>query len=447
MTDKFTAIIIDDSEKTVELIATAFEDLEEFQVLGYATNGQDALDAIKSLKPDLITLDINMPIINGIELLKTIKENNITVKTIVISGVLDPDTLKELMDIKPDYYIEKPFQGADLRGKVKKLFNIDKDSQDQVPEELRGDWRNPDGSYSVSFEPNDNDFISNREKRKFRPVKVFGQVRRGRIPVKETSTTVINRKDMVYKKDNTQEQALQSTKEDDKKAIPLYQENTEEKKERIDEVKDDSFEPVVKNTYIPSPAPETVEEEPNTIEFNVLNELEDKDIEKQETDTEESSPIKEDFHAEDSIEFILDDQESKTEPEEVPVSDFEEKFDKYVDALRQEKEAQEDFDKSHEVSGTATTTSLFHAPINVSLEKEPIEINPDEEVSDLAISVKPPRVDLHDFNHAEIPEKHYNEAPTISDEKEIITPTETLVDKVSNKVQDLVDKLQGWLKK
>lgn len=447
MTDKFTAIIIDDSEKTVELIAKAFEDLEEFQVLGYATNGQDALDAIKSLKPDLITLDINMPIINGIELLKTIKVNNITVKTIVISGVLAPDTLKELMDIKPDYYIEKPFQGADLRGKIKKLFNIDKDLQDQVPEELRGDWRNPDGSYFVSFEPNDNDFISNREKRKFRPVKVFGQVRRGRIPVKETSTTVINRKDMVYKKDNTQEQTPQTTKEDDKKISPIYKENLEEKTDKIDEVGNNSCEPLEENTYIPSPAVATVKDEPKEIEFNMLNDLEDKDIETQKIDIEESRPIKADSQTEDSIEFILDDQESKPEPEEVPASDFEEKFDKYVDALRQEKEAQEDFDRSHEVSGISTTTSLFHAPINVSLEKEPIEINPDEEGSNLAISVKPPRVDLHDFNHAEIPEKHYNEAPTISDEKEIIKPTETLVDKVSNKVQDLVDKLQGWLKK
>src|SRR5215469_17351102 len=59
------------------LLAELCEELEEqFEIVGTATNGQDAVDAVLRLDPDVIVLDISMPILNGLEASKLIHERH-----------------------------------------------------------------------------------------------------------------------------------------------------------------------------------------------------------------------------------------------------------------------------------------------------------------------------------------------------------------------------------
>ncbi len=69
---KKKALVVDDSAFMRKLIADFLNDHPEIEVVGTARNGQDALDKLTTLKPDVITLDVEMPVMDGLEALKEI---------------------------------------------------------------------------------------------------------------------------------------------------------------------------------------------------------------------------------------------------------------------------------------------------------------------------------------------------------------------------------------
>ncbi|WP_457571374.1 protein-glutamate methylesterase/protein-glutamine glutaminase [Desulfovulcanus sp.] len=82
---KLRILVVDDSifyRKIVTDVLSRFPDVE---VVGTASNGQIALTKIKTLKPDLITLDVEMPVLDGLEVLKVIKKEGLDVGVIMVS--------------------------------------------------------------------------------------------------------------------------------------------------------------------------------------------------------------------------------------------------------------------------------------------------------------------------------------------------------------------------
>lgn len=69
-------LVVDDSAFMRKLIQDFFSENGRFQVVGTARNGQDAIKKIAELKPDVVTMDIEMPILNGLEALKIIMKQN-----------------------------------------------------------------------------------------------------------------------------------------------------------------------------------------------------------------------------------------------------------------------------------------------------------------------------------------------------------------------------------
>ncbi|HHC24874.1 MAG TPA: response regulator [Desulfobacterales bacterium] len=72
MEDPIKLLIVDDSRLMRQVIGKIFESGNNVQVIGEAANGKEALGMIPSLKPDVITLDINMPVMDGLTALKHI---------------------------------------------------------------------------------------------------------------------------------------------------------------------------------------------------------------------------------------------------------------------------------------------------------------------------------------------------------------------------------------
>lgn len=123
MSDKHIILSVDDEPYTQGLVEYALE--EEFQ-LNFATSGQEALDKLKELTPELILLDVRMPGMDGYETCRQIKADSDTaeVPVIFVSGM---DSLEERLagyDAGCDDYIIKPFEPKELRNKVR--LNIQK---------------------------------------------------------------------------------------------------------------------------------------------------------------------------------------------------------------------------------------------------------------------------------------------------------------------------------
>ncbi|MFC3882553.1 chemotaxis response regulator protein-glutamate methylesterase [Bacillus songklensis] len=73
---KINVLIVDDSAFMRKLIMDFLEEDDRIQVIGTARNGQDALKKIEELHPDVVTLDVEMPVMNGLETLKRIMKTN-----------------------------------------------------------------------------------------------------------------------------------------------------------------------------------------------------------------------------------------------------------------------------------------------------------------------------------------------------------------------------------
>ncbi len=84
--NKLKALIIDDSVLYRKILSDALSAFPNVEVVGTAHNGRVGIDKIKKLSPDIITLDFEMPELNGIETLKEIKRQNLNVKAIMISS-------------------------------------------------------------------------------------------------------------------------------------------------------------------------------------------------------------------------------------------------------------------------------------------------------------------------------------------------------------------------
>lgn len=83
--DKIKVLIADDSPFIRQLFLDFFQNDPSFQVIGKARNGQQVLDFIEKQKPDVITLDHQMPVMSGLEALKIIMEKN-PLPVIMVSG-------------------------------------------------------------------------------------------------------------------------------------------------------------------------------------------------------------------------------------------------------------------------------------------------------------------------------------------------------------------------
>lgn len=80
------ALVVDDSALYRKFVKSVLSEIPGVEVIGTASNGRVGLEKIKSLKPDLITLDQEMPELNGLGLLQKITDCNIQVATIMISS-------------------------------------------------------------------------------------------------------------------------------------------------------------------------------------------------------------------------------------------------------------------------------------------------------------------------------------------------------------------------
>ena len=79
-------MIVEDYEEIRLLYKTIFRKDSELEIVAQLESGEDALDALKNISPDLILVDISLPGMNGIEFTKKIRKDYPSVKIVVASG-------------------------------------------------------------------------------------------------------------------------------------------------------------------------------------------------------------------------------------------------------------------------------------------------------------------------------------------------------------------------
>jgi len=94
---KIRLILADDHRIILEGLEQLFSRWEEFQVVATATNGEDALTAVRKHKPDVLVLDVQMPGRDGLSVLKQIHTEKIPTRVILLTATLDEDGVLDAM--------------------------------------------------------------------------------------------------------------------------------------------------------------------------------------------------------------------------------------------------------------------------------------------------------------------------------------------------------------
>lgn len=104
-----TIMVVDDSPFASKQIKDIVED-NGYEVIGYAKDGEEAIELCKELKPDIVILDIIMPGLNGLETAEILKKQDPAVKILMLSSLCDAGTMEEVKSIGVKHLIPKPLE-------------------------------------------------------------------------------------------------------------------------------------------------------------------------------------------------------------------------------------------------------------------------------------------------------------------------------------------------
>ncbi len=121
MKGELTALVVDDSRLMRYRIMEVLE-AEGFDIIDEAKNGVIAVERYRELHPGLVTMDIVMPKMHGIEALKAIFQQDPDARIIVISGLHQRSLLMEALEAGALDYLIKPFSDEELRRSVQKAM-------------------------------------------------------------------------------------------------------------------------------------------------------------------------------------------------------------------------------------------------------------------------------------------------------------------------------------
>jgi len=114
-------IIVDDSKIAREILKTSLIDIGH-EIIAEAKEGIEAIKLFKQLKPDLLTIDLEMPIMGGIETIQTIRNLDKNVKMILITSVINKRDIIIATNKGASAYLKKPLSTDILKLEIENLI-------------------------------------------------------------------------------------------------------------------------------------------------------------------------------------------------------------------------------------------------------------------------------------------------------------------------------------
>ena len=112
--EKVNVIIVDDHPLIREALRNAIGKESDFQVIAEATNGEDAIRITAELSPDVIIMDISMPVINGIEATKQIKSRFPQISILILTVHTDIESIFSILQAGASGYLTKAAFGKEI---------------------------------------------------------------------------------------------------------------------------------------------------------------------------------------------------------------------------------------------------------------------------------------------------------------------------------------------
>lgn len=118
-----TILIVDDTKVSREILRNLLES-EGHEIVGEAVNGAEAVAKYMELWPDIVTMDITMPVLDGIGALKQIKEADCDARVVMLSAAGQNSKIAECLMLGASDFLTKPYDAEQIAGTVSRLISL-----------------------------------------------------------------------------------------------------------------------------------------------------------------------------------------------------------------------------------------------------------------------------------------------------------------------------------
>ena len=114
-------LIVDDSKIVCEGLQQMLINIADVEIVGQAHNAQDAIVSISESKPDVVVLDIHLPGLSGIDVLKDIRAKKLPIRVIMLTNYPYPQYRKKCRELGADYFFDKVTEIEEIPKVIEKL--------------------------------------------------------------------------------------------------------------------------------------------------------------------------------------------------------------------------------------------------------------------------------------------------------------------------------------
>jgi response regulator of citrate/malate metabolism len=114
-------VVVDDDFMVARVNSGYVDRIEGFTVVGVAHTAAEALEAVRSLQPDLVLLDVHLPDRSGLEVLQELRGEGSDVEVLMVSAARDVETVQRARRAGAVHYIVKPFEQATLQARLEEF--------------------------------------------------------------------------------------------------------------------------------------------------------------------------------------------------------------------------------------------------------------------------------------------------------------------------------------
>ncbi len=123
--DKITFVVTDDAIFMRSLLKNIINQTDEYEVLGEASNGKEAVALAEKFKPDILTLDITMPEMDGIQAVKEVLKVSPKTRIIMVSAMGQQSMIIEALKQGAKDFIIKPFDKTRVNQSINNVLEMD----------------------------------------------------------------------------------------------------------------------------------------------------------------------------------------------------------------------------------------------------------------------------------------------------------------------------------
>ena len=123
MNYKIKVHIADDHKILIDGVIALLNTEDDIEVEGYSLTGRQVINWSSNNTADVLVLDINMPEMDGIEVLKTFRKRNTQIKTIILSSLSDPKLVQEMIALGANGFVDKSSANEQIIDAIKVVHN------------------------------------------------------------------------------------------------------------------------------------------------------------------------------------------------------------------------------------------------------------------------------------------------------------------------------------